>query len=218
MQVEVREALGDDRQIVRNMFLFYFHDLAQWADSLAVNAYGLPVETRAEGTTPRTLEEAVTYNWWIRDECKLFVIRADGNPAGFAVVNAQTKNLPADVDVDMLDFFIASKYRRQGIGRVAARFLFDEFRGRWLVEQLAGNAAAIAFWNHVVGEYTNGDYEKLDNGAAQRFDNRNSTEIAPTVMYHLLYRSSADLFIRQRREALGEGCCAKVSSRCTLDK
>ncbi len=180
MQVEVQEALGDDRQIVQNMFLFFFHDLAQWADSLAINAYGLPVETRAEGPTPRTLEEAVTYNWWIRDECRLFVIRADGNPAGFAIINARSENLPPDVDVDMLDFFIAGKYRRQGVGRVAARLLFETFRGRWLVEQLAGNAAAIAFWNHVVGEYTNGDYEKLDNGATQRFDNRAMRPAAST--------------------------------------
>lgn len=172
MQIQVFEAKDQDRLIVRNMFLFYFHHLAQWDEGLAINAYGLPVWKAFGDPTPRTLEEAVTYNWWIRDECRLFLFWVDDYPAGFAIVNAQAKNLPADVDADMLDFFLASKYRRQGIGRVAARSLFDLFPGRWEVAQLTGNTAAIAFWNQVIGEYANNEYEKLDDGARQRFDNR----------------------------------------------
>ena len=172
MQVEVTEATGEDRQIVRNMFLFYFHDLAQWDEGLAINAYGLPVWKAFGDPTPRTPEEAVTYNWWIRDECRLFLICVDDYPAGFAIINAQAKNLPPNIDVDMLDFFIASKYRRKGIGRIAARSLFDLFPGRWEVAQLADNAAAIGFWHRVIGEYTGGNYETLDESARQRFDNR----------------------------------------------
>ena len=37
--------------------------------------------------------------------------------------------------------------------------------------QLARNAPAIAFWNHVIGEYTGGSYVRLDDGARQRFRN-----------------------------------------------
>ena len=145
--------------------------MSEYDDGIVVNAYGLPVWAGFEGTQPRSHEESVAYNWWIRDSCIPFLIRADGTPAGFVFVNRGPYFLPEGVDYDIQDFFVAAIFRRMGVGRTAARAVFETFRGRWEVVQLARNAPAIAFWNHVIGEYTGGNYERLDDGVRQRFRN-----------------------------------------------
>ena len=52
----------------------------------------------------------------------------------------------------LAEFFILKRYRRTGVGRQAARALFDRFRGRWQLSILARNAPAIAFWRRVLGD------------------------------------------------------------------
>jgi predicted acetyltransferase len=69
------------------------------------------------------------------------------------------------------------KYRRHGIGKQAAYFIFDQFRGKWEVAQIAANPDARLFWRKVIGEYTGGKFEEvvLDDeqwkGTAQAFEN-----------------------------------------------
>lgn len=171
VNVTLSEVTQETLPVLRNMFTVYFSELSQWDDGLALNEYGLPVWTAFGGAQPRTHEECVTYNWWIRGDCRLFLILADGHPAGFVIVNPGPQFLPDGVDFDIQDFFVAHKYRRLGVGRRAARAAFALFQGRWEVVQLAGNTPAITFWNHVVSEYTAGIYETLDGGARQRFRN-----------------------------------------------
>ena len=169
--VELAEVTEETRHILRNFFSVYFSELSQWDEFVALNEHGLPVWTAFGLPQPSTHDECVTYNWWIRDQCRQFLILADGHPAGFVIVNAGPEHLPPETDYELLDFFIAHKYRRQGVGRQAARAAFDPFHGRWHVEQLAGNAPAVAFWQSVIADYTNGNYETLDDGARQRFRN-----------------------------------------------
>lgn len=173
MNVEVVEANDAEQAILRNLFTYYFQDMAQYDDGIRINEFGLPVWHSFLDAHPRTHEEMVTANWWIRDSCHRFLIRADGIPAGFVIVNAGPHFLPEGIDYDIQDFFILAKFRRQGVGRTAAKTVFATFRGRWEVIQLARNAPAIAFWNRVVAEVTDGHYEVLDNGARQRFRNDN---------------------------------------------
>ncbi len=172
MQVTLVPVTKETRHILRNMFTVYFSELSAWDDLVDFNEHGLPVWTAFGLPQPRTHEECADYNWWIRDSCKLLLILADSHPAGFVVINAGPQHLPPDVDFDLLDFFVAHKYRRRGIGRQAARLALDGYRGRWEISELAGNAAAIAFWNQVVSGYTGGNYERLDAGARQRFVSR----------------------------------------------
>ena len=169
--VTLAEVTDDTRHVLRNLFTVYFSELSQWDPLVALNEHGLPVWIAFGLPQPRTHDECVTYNWWIRDSCRQYLILADGHPAGFVIINPGPQFLPEGVDYDLLDFFVAHKYRRQGIGRQAARAAFDLSHGQWEVVQLEGNAPAIAFWNGVVAEYTGGRYESLDGGTRQRFGN-----------------------------------------------
>jgi predicted acetyltransferase len=101
----------------------------------------------------------------------VYLIRVEGNPAGFAIICTDKKHLPKEVDYELMDFYIAPKYRRQGVGKQAAYRALDLYRGRWVVYQLEKNVSARRFWQSVVAEYTNGHYEDLDEGTQQRFTN-----------------------------------------------
>ena len=100
-----------------------------------------------------------------------------GQYAGFALVQ-QRSHLTADPAVsDVAEFFVLRKYRRRGIGAALARQVFELFKGRWEVRQLATNPAATQFWRTVIAGCTGGRFLETtwDNerwrGPVQEFDN-----------------------------------------------
>ena len=107
-----------------------------------------------------------------RPECHCLLIRAGGKSAGFALVTVKPfPHMAADADVRMAEFFVAQPYRRRGIGRAAALETLKSFPGTWTVEELVGNAAAIAFWREVIAEATGGNYTEHEPAGeiVQRF-------------------------------------------------
>lgn len=175
MPVSVRPAVSDvDRSAVLNFFVAYLLDLSRYDDNLILNEHGLPMWEPFGLPGPTTPQECAAFNWWIRGRCLIYVIAvAEDRPAGFAVVCADHEHVPPEIDFEMLDFYIAPKYRGQGVGRAAAGQIFERHRGVWQVLQLARNRPAIDFWHRVIGEITNNDFEILDDGAQQRFSNEN---------------------------------------------
>jgi predicted acetyltransferase len=84
-----------------------------------------------------------------------FLLRVDGDPAGFALV----KRLSAGPRTyDMGEFFVARQHRRQGIGRRAATVLFHTLGGRWEVREMPSNIPAQRFWRRVIADYTGGAF------------------------------------------------------------
>ena len=111
------------------------------------------------------------------DERHPFLIRADGTLAGFAIIDGRS-HLTGEWGIwDVADFFVLRRYRRCGVGGHVARLLFDRFRGRWEVRQMAANRGAQAFWREVITRYTDGQFEDVHwndarwRGAVQVFDN-----------------------------------------------
>ncbi len=83
-----------------------------------------------------------------------FVIRANGRPAGFALVTRGSPATPDPADLDIAEFFVARPYRRSSVGRAAAFALWDRMRGRWVVRVSEGNRRGLPFWQKIIAEYT----------------------------------------------------------------
>ncbi|MCR9255142.1 MAG: GNAT family N-acetyltransferase [Alphaproteobacteria bacterium] len=83
-----------------------------------------------------------------------FLIRADGELSGFALIRTPVVagDLDAGVDVHVAEFFVTSKKRRAGAGRKAVHLLMDRFPGVWEVMQLPRNLPSIRFWETVIRE------------------------------------------------------------------
>ncbi len=98
--------------------------------------------------------------YWIEPGRTAFLVRVNGNLAGFALVS-RYNYLTGEKDAwVMSEFFILRKYRRQGVGAHAARWIFDHFSGTWQVREDLENEAAISFWRKVISHYTHDNYKE----------------------------------------------------------
>lgn len=172
MNVSIDRVKSEEEQrVVWHFFLAFFYDLSRYDPSIMIVESGLPHYEPSGNPRPRTFDEFVQTNRWVRGDCIQYIIRADGQPAGYATVCSGCEHIPPEIDYELLDFYIVPKYRGQGVGRQAARLVFDAHRGAWQVFELDANEPAKAFWQRVIGEYTGGNFRSLDNGTQQRFTN-----------------------------------------------
>ncbi len=86
------------------------------------------------------------------------MIKANGELAGFVLIN-KIGSAP-DVDWNIGELFIFSKFQGKGIDQHAAEQVFNQFPGIWETFQIPENKAALDVWEKVVDRYMNGQYEK----------------------------------------------------------
>ncbi|GAV11826.1 putative GCN5 N-acetyltransferase [Paenibacillus sp. NAIST15-1] len=67
--------------------------------------------------------------------------------------------------------FVMRKFRRTGVGQIAAEHIFQQYGGEWELHQLENNVPAQRFWDKVIDEISNGTITvKMENGKRyQRF-------------------------------------------------
>jgi predicted acetyltransferase len=129
MDVEVVQALDDDRTVIQRLLQLYHYDFSEF-DGSDVNPHGEYLH--------RYFDE-----YWTDSDRKAFLFWAEGALAGFALVFTGEPH-------DIAEFFVMRKYRRRGVGARAAASLFDQFPGRWTVRQQLANPAATAFWRKAI--------------------------------------------------------------------
>jgi predicted acetyltransferase len=145
-EVEVIAAALADKSVVRNLLELYLHDFSEMTAS-DVDEHGLFGYGRLD-------------DYWTEPGRHPFLFRADGRLAGLALVRSGTPH-------DMAEFFVMRKYRRGGVGLLAARALFAMFPGEWQVREMAANTGATAFWRQAIPVPF--DEEVIDAGPVQRF-------------------------------------------------
>jgi predicted acetyltransferase len=87
-----------------------------------------------------------------------FLVKVDNEVAGFVLINKLGST--SDVDWNIGEFFIVSKFQGKGVGRYVAEQVFNQFPGVWETSQIPENTAAIEFWDRVVSQYSHGQFEK----------------------------------------------------------
>jgi len=147
MEVEIVPATHSE--VVQNLFPLYAYDLSEVtkADVSADGRFAIPDSLLEYWARPPG-------KFWPREWRGLpFLLRVAGALVGFALVRQMGPGA-----YDMGEFFVLRKYRRRGLGRSAARKLFDALPGSWEVRQLPENRPAQAFWRQVIAEHTRGDF------------------------------------------------------------
>lgn len=87
---------------------------------------------------------------------RAYFFQMDGHHADFGLVDSDVC-LPGN-EFWMGQFFVMKKYRRLGVGRKAAHFIFGQFPGKWEVGQMPLNQPARSFWLRTISDYTNGNF------------------------------------------------------------
>lgn len=162
MHVELVDARcrQEDRDWLTHVYPLYLHDLSVFDDGYyRLDERGL--------WQPDYLP-----SWLSPDSDQPLLICADGDRIGFGLVNcAPSPHVAEGLDLRLSEFFILRRFRRRGCGRLAALALFERFKGRWEVRQLARNTPATSFWRKVIGDYTGGHFREqpIDGNPRQVF-------------------------------------------------
>ncbi|ATG53400.1 GNAT family N-acetyltransferase [Brachybacterium ginsengisoli] len=125
----VRPARGEDFDLLAGLLQLYLHDFSEHT-GWDVDEHGL-----------------FHYAWldaYRHEQGRhAYVFRVEGRPAGFALVREAER-------IQMAEFFVLRKYRREGVGLAAARHLLEAHAGAWSITQLASNPEATSFWRRAI--------------------------------------------------------------------
>ena len=147
VDIRLVPALERDKPVVRRLLELNSHDFSEvdGRDLGPHGEYGYPY---------------LDHYWLPEEERHPFLIDVDGQIGGCALVRA-------GVPHQFGEFFVVRKYRRRGVGLLAARAVFARFPGRWHVHEVAGNHAAVAFWRTAIPVVF--DETSDDDGTTQTF-------------------------------------------------
>ncbi|MUK88298.1 GNAT family N-acetyltransferase [Ornithinibacillus sp. L9] len=149
MSYEIIKASFDNKETLMNLLQFYIYDFSEFID----------VHVEENGR----FGEYPLNDYWTEDNHFPYLIRLNGNYAGFALVKlieTETKSY-----FSISEFFIMKKYRRAGVGKFVAKDIFRLHKGDWEVFQMEKNEPAQLFWRNVIKEYTSGQFtERIEEG------------------------------------------------------
>ena len=147
MEIEIKHVKKEEKEILRNLLEKYDYELSQY-DDRDVNDLGL-----------------YGYDYfdcyWTEEKRHPFFIRYNGKLAGFVMVN-DYPDIKIETDYSIGEFFVLYKYRKYGIGKYTAKYIFDKFKGKWQFKILPKNKISEIFWKKIIGEYTNGNYKFIE--------------------------------------------------------
>ena len=145
LAIEIIEAQEEDRPLLANLLQFYLYDFSEFM------SWDVPDNGR--------FDDDDLNGCWTEDYRHPYLLRVNGQLAGFAIVN-QGSDISGDPAViDMSEFFVMRKYRHRGVGSYFAVELFKRFPGQWEVRELGQNQDALKFWRNVIGKYTGGQFK-----------------------------------------------------------
>ena len=163
MDVQLVPVTFEQKPVLRQLLELYAHDFSEYDDA-DVNEHGLYGYKYLD-------------HYWTEPDRHPFFIVVDGRLAGLVLVNSYCYVVKEPDAKSIAEFFVMRKYRRNGVGRAAAIKAFAMFPGTWEVLQHGANAPSYRFWEKVIGEYTEGRYDKGPvttedwEGQAITFDN-----------------------------------------------
>ena len=147
MNIELVEVAESEKSVLRQLVELYEYDFSEF-DQKDVNEHGFYGYTYFD-------------YYWTEESRHPFFLRVDGKLAGFVLLSDYCYAREVGEAKSVTEFFVMRKYRRQGIGKKVAGMVFDRFPGKWEVVQMGENQPAIQFWESVVAEYTQGEFEKV---------------------------------------------------------
>jgi predicted acetyltransferase len=116
---------------IENLMQFFNHELSAW----------YPVSLAEHGLYQ--LRPKAVY--WAESNTQPFLLRVDGELAGFAVVDGEVLE-PASSRYNLGYFFLVRRFRGRGLAQQAFAQLLQRLPGAWEVYYLAQNQLAGQFW------------------------------------------------------------------------
>lgn len=148
MKISLSKATQEDKNTIQNLGRFYVYEMSRYCGFLP--SWDVPLNGLFECIDLSSYCE--------KPDRHAYLVKVDDELAGFVLINKEGST--PDVDWNIGEFFIVSKFQGKGVGRYAAEQVFNMFPGIWETCQMPENTAAIEFWERVVNRYSQGQFEK----------------------------------------------------------
>ncbi|MFT8889619.1 MAG: GNAT family N-acetyltransferase [Ethanoligenens sp.] len=163
MDIELKQVTVDEKKILKNLLEKHNYEFSQW-DKRDVNNLGFYGY------------QYLDYYWTENNRWAYFIF-VKGKLAGFAMVIDLPEVDDRDTDFQIAKFSVMYKYRRMGVGKQAFLKVLDNPKGKWQLKRHPANLASVHFWNIVISEYTNGQYELVKAYPRTEYDDRTLADV-----------------------------------------
>jgi predicted acetyltransferase len=134
--IELHAAQRDELETIENLMQFYTYDFSEWLP-LKLGEYGL-------------FNILPMPDYWRNPATRPFLIKVDGELAGFVTVDNQTHLPGAEYNIGYL--FVSRRFRGRGVARFVVSTLLSQFPGQWQIFHIDANQPARLFWAAVMPE------------------------------------------------------------------
>ena len=113
-------------------------------------------------------------SYWQKPDRFSYFIEVVGKVAGFALVN--NYDLVINEGKNIAEFYVKKEFRKKGVGKEAARQVYNLFPGKWENRQITENPYAHTYWLKIISEFTKDNFKEVDmnndkwHGWVQTFD------------------------------------------------
>ena len=149
MDISIEAIKEEEKEILRNLYEKYEYELSQYTDC-DVNKLGL-------------FGFGFLDYYWSEENRHAFFIKVNYKLAGFILINDYPAIKKLNTKYTMDSFHILYKYRRIGVGKYCVKYILDKFKGKWQLNIIPKNIISKYFWENAISEYTNGNYEIIEN-------------------------------------------------------
>ncbi len=147
VNVELTPARRSDEATLANLLTLYLYDFSEITE----------IDMNEDGS----FEYEGLSEYWDDAGRHAFLIHADGQLAGFALVHHGSAITDDSEVFEVAEFFVLRAWRRSGVGMAAAHETFGRFPGVWEVRVIEKNRAAQPFWEQTVSAFTGGKFERF---------------------------------------------------------
>lgn len=140
--IELHPAQRDELQTIENLMQFYMYDFSQW----------LPLKLGAHGFFRIQPKD----EYWRHPATRPFLIRVDGELAGFVIVDNDTHIAGAEHNIGY--FFLARRFRGQGVAQFVVSVLLSRLPGQWQIFHIDANLPAQRFWARLIPALSAGKF------------------------------------------------------------
>jgi len=157
MKIDLTLTDNTNSYIIKNLYPLYLHDLASFNGTVP-NHHGILEDS---DTIMTLADQYNSQNAWWENPGSLFpyLILVDSIPAGFALISSPPYCCEF-ADYTVHEFFIINSFRGKGVGKAAARKVFEMHKGKWALHTHASdiNKPAQHFWHVLLDNFMSGDF------------------------------------------------------------
>ena len=137
MFVTLQTVQESEKEILRNLYALYLHDLSTFTSNITIGANGF-------------FEYEDLHMFWVNDGITPYFIKSDNEIVGFLLL-LERPFLKKENDFGINDIFILNQYKGKGIGKQVIESLLKEKRGQYFVIELVKNVPAVSFGRKYIG-------------------------------------------------------------------